>query len=67
MQGSALIVRYRSYAAKCLAISRNVRDPPARLVLLEMAQSWLKLAEEAAERTKTVVNETAARQASQRD
>jgi hypothetical protein len=49
MQGAALVERYRSYAARCVRISRNVSDSAAKLVLLEMAQSWLKLAEQAAD------------------
>ena len=49
MQCAALVERYRSYAAKCIKISRNVSDPTGKLVLLEMAQSWLKLAEQAGE------------------
>ena len=48
MQGAALVERYRSYAVRCVRISRNVSDPAGKLVLLEMAQSWLKLAEQAA-------------------
>ena len=48
MQGVEVVERYRSYAARCLAISRNVSDPTGKLLLLEMAQSWLKLAEQAA-------------------
>jgi hypothetical protein len=49
MRGAAFVERYRSYAAECIRISRNVSDPVGKLVLLEMAQSWLKLAEQAAE------------------
>jgi hypothetical protein len=49
MQGVEVVERYRSYAAQCLAISRNVSDLTGKLVLLEMAQSWLKLAEQAGE------------------
>jgi hypothetical protein len=49
MLGVEVVERYRSYAARCLAISRNVSDPTGKLLLLEMAQSWLKLAEQAAE------------------
>jgi hypothetical protein len=49
MQGVEVVERYRSYAARCLAISRNVSDLTGKLVLLEMAQSWLKLAEQAGE------------------
>ena len=55
MQCAALVERYRSYAAKCIKISRNVSDPTGKLVLLEMAQSWLRLAEQAAEGAETVV------------
>jgi hypothetical protein len=55
MQCAALVQRYRSYAARCLKISRNISDPAGKLMLLEMAQSWLKLAEEAVERAETVV------------
>ena len=49
MPGAELIARYRSYAAKCIKISRNISDPIGKLVLLEMAQTWLKLAEQATE------------------
>ena len=49
MRGVEVVERYRSYAAQCLAISRNVSDLTGKLVLLEMAQSWLKLAEQACE------------------
>ena len=49
MLGVEVVERYRSYAARCLAISRNVSDPTGKLLLLEMAQSWLKLAEQAGE------------------
>jgi hypothetical protein len=48
MQGNEFIGRYRSYAAKCIAISRNISDPAGKLILLEMAQGWLTLAERAA-------------------
>ena len=57
MQGAAFVERYRSYAAKCIKISRNISDPTGKLVLLEMAQSWLNLAEEAAERAETGAGE----------
>jgi hypothetical protein len=55
MQGVALVERYRSYAAKCVKISRDIPDPAGKLVLLEMAQSWLKLAEQAAEGADTAI------------
>ena len=53
MQGKVFVERYRSYAAKCVKISRNIPDPVEKLVLLAMAQSWLKLAEQAAEGAET--------------
>jgi hypothetical protein len=49
MQGAALVERYRSYAAGCLRISRNISDPAGKLMLLEMAQSWLRFAEQVAD------------------
>jgi hypothetical protein len=46
MHAAELVERYRSYAAKCIKISRNISDPIGKLVLLEMAQTWLKLGEQ---------------------
>jgi hypothetical protein len=60
MQGAALMERYRSYAARCVRISRNVSDPAGKLMLLEMAQSWLKLADQTAEGVATEVGYEAA-------
>jgi hypothetical protein len=37
---------YRQYAAKCLEIAQNIVDIDRRLFLLNMAQDWLKLAEQ---------------------
>ncbi len=68
MQGAALVERYRSYAAKCLKIARTIRDPAGKLMILEMAQSWLDLAGQVAEGTETFVPpETAVPTAPQRD
>jgi len=53
MPSTGLVERYRSYAAKCVKISRNISDPIGKLVILEMAQSWLDLAERAAEEAQT--------------
>ena len=55
MPSSNLVERYRSYAAKCVKISRNISDPIGKLVILEMAQSWLDLAQRAAEEAQTSV------------
>jgi len=38
---------YRSHAAHCLDLSRDVSDLRRRLALLEMAQVWLDLADQA--------------------
>jgi hypothetical protein len=53
MRGAELVGRFRFYAAKCVKISRHISDPAGKLVLLEMAQSWLKLAAKAAEAAET--------------
>jgi hypothetical protein len=53
MSGAEFVGRCRSYAAKCIKISRHVSDPAGKLVLLEMAQTWLNLAEKAAETSET--------------
>jgi hypothetical protein len=37
---------YRQYASKCLEIAQNISDIDRRLFLLNMAQDWLKLAEQ---------------------
>jgi len=37
---------YRQYASKCLEIAQNIGDIDRRLFLLNMAQDWLKLAEQ---------------------
>jgi hypothetical protein len=55
MQSAGLVERYRSYAAKCVKISRNISDPIGKLVLLEMAQSWLELAERVVGGTETAI------------
>jgi hypothetical protein len=39
--------RYREYAANCLNIAQNTADPNAKLTLLDMAQVWIVLAQEA--------------------
>jgi hypothetical protein len=38
--------RYREYAAKCVAMA-NERDGTDKLSMLDMAQAWLDLAEQA--------------------
>jgi hypothetical protein len=60
MRGAEFVERYRSYAAKCVKISQDILDPAGKLILLEMAQSWLKLAELVAEGAETTVAQEAA-------
>jgi hypothetical protein len=60
MPGAEFVERYRFYAAKCVKISQDIPDPAGKLILLEMAQSWLKLAELAAEGAKPSVVQDAA-------
>ncbi len=38
------IAVYRLYAAECAEIAQKVSDPKQKLVLLNMAHSWLALA-----------------------
>ena len=38
---------YRRYARECFQIAENVADPGTRTWLIELAQSWLVLAEQA--------------------
>ena len=41
------VARYRQHAANCLNVAQNTADPAAKLALLDMAQVWIMLAEEA--------------------
>jgi hypothetical protein len=38
---------YRRHAEECLAIAATATTPEQRLVLLQMAQAWLRFAEQA--------------------
>jgi hypothetical protein len=58
MTSAELAARYREYAAKCLVIAKDEQDLAERLVLLDMAQAWLALAEHAAKNAALVVCET---------
>ena len=48
MPGAEAVERYRLQACECVRIAQDVSDTRAKLALLEMAQSWLRLAEQAA-------------------
>jgi hypothetical protein len=43
---------YRRYALECLGFAGEMADPSCKTVLLDMAQSWLKLAEQAEKNAK---------------
>ncbi len=38
---------YRANAAECLEMAKEMTDPQKRLVLLDMASCWMKLARQA--------------------
>jgi hypothetical protein len=44
---SDLAARYREHAADCVKIAPGCSDPANKLSLLEMARSWLRLADHA--------------------
>jgi hypothetical protein len=46
--------RYRLYAAHCVEIAQRLPETESKLALLDIAQSWLLLAEQAAKNNKTV-------------
>jgi hypothetical protein len=47
--------RYRNYAAECLRVAQATTDAGSRARLLEMAEAWRKLAENAeAKSTKSI-------------
>ena len=39
---------YRQYSFDCLRLANTTSDPDTRSVLVDMAQAWLKLAEQVA-------------------
>jgi hypothetical protein len=39
--------RYRRYAGECLRIAQETVDPADKARLLQMAQAWMKLADDA--------------------
>ena len=38
---------YRQYACDCLRLGNSTLDPATKAVLVDMAQAWMKLAEQA--------------------
>jgi hypothetical protein len=47
MSPADLAARYRQRAGKCFTISQKMEDAGERLELIDMAQAWLALAEQA--------------------
>ena len=55
MAVSELVAAYRLHSAHCTEIAHRSRDPEIKLALLSMAQSWLKLADQAVRNSETVL------------
>jgi hypothetical protein len=51
------VVVYRRNAANCIEMAKEFLEPEARLVLLDMAQAWLKLADLAEKFADTLVSD----------
>jgi hypothetical protein len=45
------INEYRLNAAECLCIADEMADPKRKMLLIAMAQAWLKMAQEAEQET----------------
>jgi hypothetical protein len=43
---------YQHHAAECLRLAEQVTDPFHKMALIEMAQAWLRLAEQAEKNSK---------------
>jgi len=55
MHSDELVATYQLHAADCIEIAQRMTDPKSRLSLLAMAQSWLKLAEQAVRNSETTL------------
>jgi hypothetical protein len=55
MNSDELVATYKLHAANCIEIAQRITDPESRLSLLAMAQSWIKLAEQAVKNSETVL------------
>ena len=55
MHPDELVATYQLHAANCIEIAQRTTDHKSRLSLLAMAQSWLKLAEQAVKNSETVL------------
>jgi hypothetical protein len=47
MGPSEMATRYREYAAKCIAVAQGLQGEAEKLALLDMAQAWRALADQA--------------------
>jgi hypothetical protein len=45
--------QYRGYALECLRFARDMTGPESKAALLEMAQNWLTLADQAEKNERT--------------
>jgi hypothetical protein len=55
---SELVERYRLNAAECVRLAQDVTVLKQKLTLLDMAQSWLALAEQALRNAETIESVT---------
>jgi hypothetical protein len=55
MSPNDLAARYRDHAADCVKIAHSSSDPANKLSLLDMARSWLRLADQAEKNGDTVL------------
>jgi hypothetical protein len=55
MRDSERVAVYRLHAAQCIGIAHRSADLKNRLTLLDMAQSWLALADQAMRNSETVL------------
>jgi hypothetical protein len=44
---------YRRHATACVQLAQNTHNPSDKALLLKMAESWLRLAEQAEERARS--------------
>jgi hypothetical protein len=44
--------RYRDYAAECVRVAKEAKNPRDKAMLLQMAESWKRLGERAARKDK---------------
>lgn len=61
MTPAEFAARYRAFAAKCVTVAQGLQDTSEKLALIDMAQAWIALADQAERNEKlAVVYETPA-------